>query len=708
MPPLLSALFFKRPYGVPPSQRLSSPRTMAMAAPPSTRPYDECEYLPARSPVALDANTLSPAVTITLTSGCRTQDVTRHIVLHPDEPVIIGRTSRSELKNLTSSNDNALFDCPVVSRTHAEFSLGFNKLDVKDMYKIYITDKKSMHGTSVNGLKLQPYTPFLLNVGDVIRLGNSVLQGSSKHPLARRVTSRANNVPDSYDGVIISLDCVSVASQKKNFPQTTYGARGIARGFGCPSGSDPESDDDSVEEVEAPSSAQTTPDQPKLGSSTLTGIVLDDENEREIVARAPIITARSIVVPDTYDEDELDEDELDEDELADIEAAEMERVTCLQQLEDAAADEQEEMDEEDDEEVYGAQESDLHFSDDDQSQASDDDNTSDAASSHHSFDSESDRLSDRMSDFQDDEDETEWAEQNDLHSIHDDQDDDDEDDEGPETMTSKRTQSVEIGTLGNTHGDHDEYQPSDVPPCEPAAPTRPHYDPVRGMFQVAAAPFADNPSFSDNARPARSYDLFPPPSYSGVYANAWDNSSKWDVGPSDMTSTSNWHAEAFETSTHGEHDVPSLSAWGYDCKYQPVYTVYGKNDAPNISPTVCGSGKKRKASEISTGFVPMATAPEFQPPSAKDQQSQHPSSAPSEAEQHQLRMDSPLAFTATDEALTVEPSPKKLKTCQPRTKKSMLRAAALEASKYTAGAIIGSIGLVTILVSPIGEALASC
>jgi len=186
------------------------------------------------------------------------------------------------------------------------------------------------------------------------------------------------------------------------------------------------------------------------------------------------------------------------------------------------------------------------------------------------------------------------------------------------------------------------------------------------MFQVAAAPFADNPSFSDNARPARS--------------------SKWDIGPSDMTSISNWHAEAFETSTH----------------------VYGMNDAPNISPTVCGSGKKRKASEISTGFVPMATAPEFQPPSARDQQSQHPSSAPSEAEQHQLRMDSPLAFTATDEALTVEPSPKKLKTCQPRTKKSMLRAAALEASKYTAGAIIGSIGLVTILVSPIGEALASC
>jgi pSer/pThr/pTyr-binding forkhead associated (FHA) protein len=679
---------------------------MAMAAPPSTRPYDECEYLAVRSPVALDADLLSPAVTITLTSARRTQDVTRHIVLHPDEPVIIGRTSRSEFKNLTSSNDNALFDCPVVSRTHAEFSLSFNKWDVKDMYKIYITDKRSMHGTSVNGQKLQPNRRFLLNVGDVIRLGDSVSQGSSEHPLARRVVSPADNDPDSYDGVIISLDCISVASQKKNSLQTTYGARGIARGFGCPSSSDPESDDDSVEEVEAPSSAQTTPDQTtekpamkelaNFGSSTLTGIVLDDENEPESVAAAPIITARSIVVPDTYDEDEL----------AEIEAAEMERVMYLQGLEDAAADEQEEMDEEDDEEVYGAQESELHFSDDEQSQASDDDNTSDAASSHHSFDSESDRNSDRMSDFQDDEDETEWAEQNDLNSIHDDQDDDD--DEGPETMTSRRTQSVEIGTLGNIHGDH-EYQPSDAPPCEPAAPTRPHYDPVRGMFQVAAAPFAEIPSISTDARPARLYDLFPPPSYSGVYANAWD-SSKWDVGPSDMTSASNWHVEALETSTHGEHDVPSLSAWSYDYKYQPVHTVSASLAAPNvtISPTVSDSSKKRKASEISTGLVPIATAPEFQSPLARDQQSQHPSSVPSEAKQHKLRMDSPVASTATEEALTVEPSPKKLKTCQLRIKKSMLRAAALEASKYTAGAIIGSIGLVTILVSPIGEALASC
>jgi hypothetical protein len=730
MPPPLSALneLLKRSTSSyrlpPPSQGLISPKIMAMAAPPSTGPYDECEYLSSRSPFALDANLLSPAVTITLTTARRTQDVTRHIVLHPDEPVIIGRSSRSELKNLSSSSDNALFDCPVVSRTHAEFALSFNKWDVKDMYKVYITDKGSMHGTSVNGQKLQANRRFLLNVGDVIRLGENVAQGQSEHPLASRAGSHANDIPDNYDGVMISLDCIGVAAHKKKSLQTSCGVRGPVRGFGYISGSDPESDDDSVEEVEAPSSAQTTPDQStekpamkknaKFGSSIMNGIVLDDENEPESVAAAPVITARSIVVPDTYDEEEL----------AEIEAAEMDRVIHLQQLENAAncypraaTDEQEEMDEED-EDVYGAEESELHFSDDAESQASDDDNTSDAASSHHSFDSESDRLSDRMSDFQDDEDETEWAEQNDLHSVHDDQDDDD--DEGPETMTSKRTQSVEIGTLGNTHDDH-EYQPSDVPAREPAAPTRSHYDPVRGMFQVAQAPLADNArgmfpvasgSLTDNARSARPYDSFPPPSYSGVYANAWD-SSKWDVGPSDLTANhasllpeNDYFTEicggALGRPTYGEQNNTSQLLWS-SSRYQPVHLDLAKDNAQVLSsilPTVCDGSKKRKASEISTG--------ESQPPCADNTQSNCLTSTPSEATQHQPRVDSPVASTAIDETLTLEPSPKKLKTCQPRIKRSMLRSAALEASKYTAGAIIGSIGLITLLASPIGEALASC
>jgi len=646
MPPPLSRTY-KYPTAsssFPHTQGLISPKIMAMpgAIPTSTKtkPYDE-------------------TVTITLSSCRRTQDAVRHIVLHPDEPIIIGRSSRSEFKNLSSSNDNALFDCPVVSRSHARFELTFNKWDARDMYKVYIVDTGSMHGTSVNGQKLQPNRRFLLNVGDIIRLGDSVAQG-----------------PNSYEGVMITLECISVASLKESTQ-----AKSSQRGISCPSepDSDSDSDDESVLEVEAPSSAQTTPDQAaekpamkkltKLGSSILTGIVLDDqENEPESVIAPPTITARSIMVPDTYDEDSYD---------APDNAPDLERRLAFDNVftdyPRAATDEQQEMDEEDDA-FSGAEDSVVDFSGDDQSQvSSNDDNTSDAGSSHHSFDSEPNS----MSHFQDDEGEHEWTELNDMHSIHDDQDEEEEEEEGPETMSSKRAKSVE---LGGAHPDL-QYQTSDVPPREAAVPTRSHYDPVRGMFQVAPAPF------TDNARTARSYDLFPPPSYSGVYANAWD-SSKWDVGPNDMIMSHDslqpvgeWQdAEiggrpTFEVAQEHDQDVPSM---------------------PNLS----DSGKKRKASEISTSFVPMATAPESQPPSAN---------VPQMATMLSLsELDQLYTSSLPDEPLVVEPPSKKLKTVQPRTKKSMLRAAAVEASKYTAGAIIGSIGLVTLLASPIGEALASC
>jgi pSer/pThr/pTyr-binding forkhead associated (FHA) protein len=696
MPPPLYPIYMRSAdsYGLPRSQGLISPNIMAMPAPASTRPYDECGYSSACSPFSHHANLLSPAVTITLNSARRTQDVTRQIVLHPDEPILIGRSSRSEFKNLSPSTDNALFDCPVVSRTHAELALSFNKWDAIDMYKIYITDTNSMHGTSVNGQKLKPNERFHLQVGDVIRLGDSVAQGQSEHPLAelRPVTSHTDNVLDSYDGVMITLDRISVAGQR-NSTQAKIGQRGIS----CPSGSDSDSDDDSVEEVEAPSSAQTTPDQPaekpamkkfaKFGSSILTGIVVDDENEPESVVAAPIITARSIMVPDTYDEDSYD---------APDNALNVERRL---QFDDAAADGQQEMDEDD-------TLSEAHFSDGAHSQASNDENTSDDASSHHSFDSEPDS----MSDFQDDEDEQDWAEQNDLHSVHDDlhsiHDDQHEDEEGPEIMSSKRSQSVEIGTLGDTRNDH-EYQPSDVPR---AAPTRSHYDPVRGMFQVAAAPI------TDNARTARSYDSFPPPSYSGVYANAWD-SSKWDVGPTDFavshssiqrmedhSAFADVYGESFGRPTYGERIYPPGSMFD-PSMYQPVDPDFRKEHGEDIpsAPASCDLSKKRKASDISTGFVNTLTLQEFQSRYNEPSQSQHPPLV-----QHESSSEDSVILTATEEPLTVEPPPKKLKTDQPRTKKSMLRSAALEASKYTAGAIIGGIGIVTILASPIGEALASC
>jgi hypothetical protein len=193
-----------------------SPTTATMRMPPPYRPPSgtasstvaaseqdhDCEYRSTRSPVALDANLLSLVVRIiTLTSpDCNR----RHIVLHPDEPVTIGRSSRSDVEKPSSSTGNALFDCPVVSREHAEFEVRLNT--------IYITDTGSKHGTFVNSQKLQPSKGFHLRLGDTISLGS----GQSEHPFTemRRVTSHADSIPDSYNGVTVTLACVSVASER--------------------------------------------------------------------------------------------------------------------------------------------------------------------------------------------------------------------------------------------------------------------------------------------------------------------------------------------------------------------------------------------------------------------------------------------------------------------------------------------------------------
>jgi len=205
------------------------------------------------------------------------------------------------------------------------------------------------------------------------------------------------------------------------------------------------------------------------------------------------------------------------------------------------------------------------------------------------------------------------------------------------------------------------------------------------MFQVAPAPF------TENARTVRS--------------------SKWDVGPTD----SSFDPIPPQFMTHYSH-----AGFGDGAMGRPTHEAAGERDPDLDIPYVPApsSSKKRKASEISTSFVPIDAAPELQPLVVKGEQSQPSSFDFLECIVHPESKETCIIPAAPEEPLTVEslavespavePPTKKLKTVQPRTKKSMLRDAAVEASKYTAGAIIGSIGLVTLLASPLGEALASC
>ena len=170
MPPLPCTTF--------PSLPVRHPFAMA---PPNYHPdgeYSQWCAPPHSSPTAADIQ--PEAVTLTLRSTRPTTFQTRNIILRPGEPVNVGRSSRSEAKNLSATPDNALFDCPVISRRHAELELKVNKW-TEEKHAVFIKDTGSMHGTSVNGQKLVPTRHFQLKEGDAIRLGESVNRADSEY-----------------------------------------------------------------------------------------------------------------------------------------------------------------------------------------------------------------------------------------------------------------------------------------------------------------------------------------------------------------------------------------------------------------------------------------------------------------------------------------------------------------------------------------------
>ncbi|GAB7358877.1 hypothetical protein MBLNU230_g4100t1 [Neophaeotheca triangularis] len=114
------------------------------------------------------------AITVTLTPPYKLLDK-RTLTIAPNKPQNIGRASKSQVKNLEAGPRNALFDCPVVSRTHAELKTRFNVW--MGCNEILITDNGSMHGTYVNEVKLRNGEPFTLQSGDEIRLGDKVSRG---------------------------------------------------------------------------------------------------------------------------------------------------------------------------------------------------------------------------------------------------------------------------------------------------------------------------------------------------------------------------------------------------------------------------------------------------------------------------------------------------------------------------------------------------
>ncbi|KAE9969343.1 hypothetical protein EG328_006933 [Venturia inaequalis] len=116
----------------------------------------------------------------------------RRLPIDYNTEIMIGRASKTEQKQLVPAVDNGWIRNPVISRHHAILTLepseavGTHPLTLSQpdtdrvaMQKsgvVFIQDKKSSHGTYVNGENIQ-HTKHALQDGDKIRFGSEVMRG---------------------------------------------------------------------------------------------------------------------------------------------------------------------------------------------------------------------------------------------------------------------------------------------------------------------------------------------------------------------------------------------------------------------------------------------------------------------------------------------------------------------------------------------------
>lgn len=101
----------------------------------------------------------------------------RTIAITPDIPsVSVGRASKNPTKGLLAAPDNAWFDYPILSRTHAKFTASRNQQE------IYLQDCGSTHGTFMDKKRLEPGVEFTVGDGEVITFGQRVTSGAVTYP----------------------------------------------------------------------------------------------------------------------------------------------------------------------------------------------------------------------------------------------------------------------------------------------------------------------------------------------------------------------------------------------------------------------------------------------------------------------------------------------------------------------------------------------
>ncbi|TKA40770.1 hypothetical protein B0A54_08040 [Friedmanniomyces endolithicus] len=455
--------------------------------------------------------------------GTEDKDDQRLLNLTNSEPITIGRASKSDIKNLQGAKHNALFDCPIISRQHAEVQLHPYKARHE---QVTITDKNSMHGTFVNMHRLKANEPWVLRTGDSIKLGDKVTRGTETH--------RGTDV--------IYRRCEEVVNPTSSIIATTT----ATRTFAVPSDSEDESDNSSVDVPIPTSSANTTPEQPRamLGSqqkpidveintSFKTVINIDDDDDDELLLhRLPKTVLHEeavqprLIVKDTYDAEEIATRAVENDA-----PYHLGRVSPVNENENEGGDEDEDEDAASDTSSLAP----SHYGDEEGAHSESGDNLSDSDASD--IDISGFEASDLViSDFSDEED----------------------DEDGPEEMSSAKLPSPELGESLNAERVEDSIAATPYAPnyLKEAVPPHSRYDPVRGM--EASRPYPMGPQ------------LRAPPAYT----------SRWDMQPGNTVEQSLSQGMSLPRPQYPASMPQSLQSC-YPPTYHPQYTFMSQ---PNRVP----------------------------------------------------------------------------------------------------------------------------
>ncbi|MCJ1397196.1 hypothetical protein MMC11_000388 [Xylographa trunciseda] len=101
----------------------------------------------------------------------------RTFQLNPAKSFIeIGRASKTASKGLAAAKDNAWFESPIMSRSHAELTV------VASPERVLLKDLQSTHGTFIGSKRLDPEVEYPVKNGDTITFGQRVTSGTTTYP----------------------------------------------------------------------------------------------------------------------------------------------------------------------------------------------------------------------------------------------------------------------------------------------------------------------------------------------------------------------------------------------------------------------------------------------------------------------------------------------------------------------------------------------